>query len=242
MSPPEIRTCTRVVQGLAPVQLEEKLQRRESVIRPTCGVKVKGKIKVVKRNILEPVPEELPAANDAGTIIMTEAKSTLYGVTLTQRQPTTDNTPEKASKVKTTTWWLGPRCTTWWSNCPQMKGTGDLTNEHNSTSNAEIVSGASKDMVVQYSQLTDTPTNGRWHGECGKVSMNGRQWIKMVERIENKRIESIRKEKSDKIREKLKQQIKNVLLSTEEDTSNKDTNRQSLPKNCQLYRFVCPKC
>ena len=59
----------------------------------------------------------------------------------------------------------------------------------------------------------------------------------MVERIENKRIESIRKEKNDKIREKLRQQIKNVLLLTEEDT-----NGQSLPKNCQLYQFECPKC
>ena len=63
----------------------------------------------------------------------------------------------------------------------------------------------------------------------------------MIERIENKRIESIRKEKNDRIREKLKQQIKNVLLSTEEDMTNENTDRQSLPKNCQLYRFVCPK-
>ena len=118
-----------------------------------------------------------------------------------------------------------------------MKGTGDLINEHNSTSDAEIVSGARKDMVVQHSQLTDTPTSGRWHGECGKVSMNGHQWIKMGKRIENKRIESIRKEKNDKIREKLRQQIKNVLLLTEEDTKG-----QSLTKNCQLYQFVCPKC
>ena len=29
LSPPEVRTCTRVVQGLAPVQCVEKLQRHE---------------------------------------------------------------------------------------------------------------------------------------------------------------------------------------------------------------------
>ena len=152
----------------------EKLRRHKLVIRPTCELKVKGKVNIIKGKILEPVPEEWSMANDEVSASTTKAKNTSYEVTLTQRQ-NADSTTEDASKVKTTTWWPGPQCTTWWSNRPQMKGTGGLTNEHNSTSDADIVSGSSKDMVVQHSQLTDTPTNGRGHGECGKVSMNGRQ-------------------------------------------------------------------
>ena len=137
LSPPEVRTCTRVVQGLAPVQHVEKLQRHESVIRPTCELKVKGKVNIIKGKVLEPVPEEWSVANDEDSMGMTKVKSTSYEVTLTQRQHT-DNTIEKASKVKTTTWWTGPRCTTWWSSCPQMKEKGDFTKEHSFTNNTEI--------------------------------------------------------------------------------------------------------
>ena len=130
-----------------------------------------------------------------------------------------------------------------------MKDKGDFTKEHSFTNNTEIVSGASKDMEVQHSQPTDTSTNEKRPGECDGLSgmdtatfQNGHHWIKMIESIENKRIESIRKEKNDRIREKLKDQIKRVLLSNDENVTNENTGMQVLPKNCQLYRFVCPKC
>ena len=57
----------------------------------------------------------------------------------------------------------------------------------------------------------------------------------MIESIENKQIESIRKEKNDRIREKLKDQIIRVLLSTDDDVTNENTGMQVLPKNCQMY-------
>ena len=40
----------------------------------------------------------------------------------------------------------------------------------------------------------------------------------------------------------MKDQIKRVLLSTDKNVINENMEIQELPKNCQMYHYMCPKC
>ena len=105
----------------------------------------------------------------------------------------------KAIRIKTArTWWPAVRCTTWWSSCSQKRNKDDLEKECSSIRNTEV---AYKDMVVQHNQPTDASTNEKRPGECVGLSgmdramvKNNHSWIKMVESIENKQTERIRKD------------------------------------------------
>ena len=60
--------------------------------------------------------------------------------------------------------------------------------------------------------------------------------------MENKQTQKIMKEKNRQVKEKLKEQIKKILLSGNMSVIKSNKNTRQLPRNCQLYRFACGMC
>ena len=151
-----------MVQGLAPVQCGERVQRRESVIRSTNEGKAKNKMDTLNGSMVQPISKELPTANEASTIGLLETSNTSYDVTLEQRQPTLGSTFEKTSKRKTTrVWWPAPRCTTWWSGCNEGRANFDFIEERSFINSTQVLNGMNRNMKLQYSKPTDIPTSDK---------------------------------------------------------------------------------
>ena len=60
--------------------------------------------------------------------------------------------------------------------------------------------------------------------------------------MENKQTQKMMREKNRQVKEKLKEQIKYILLSGNESVIKSNRNTQYLPRNCQLNRFACGMC
>ena len=68
----------------------------------------------------------------------------------------------------------------------------------------------------------------------------GHRWLQMVSEIENKRLETMRKKRADRLREKWKTKINGIMMSSDKYLTKKNMNKQNLAKNCPMSPYTCP--
>ena len=131
----------------------------------------------------------------------------------------------------------------WWKGYSNEKSKDYLNKGQNLCEGPEV---RGEITIASHNPFNNASTNGEKPGRgmhLPGIDSDSRKhnhnWLKAVMNIENKQTQIIMREKNKKVREKLWEQIKNILLS-----NNKITNKNTLylPKNCQLYKFTCKLC
>ena len=64
----------------------------------------------------------------------------------------------------------------------------------------------------------------------------------MVTEIENKRLETMKRKRLDRLCEKWEKKMSGILLSSDKYLKMKNMNKINLAKNCPVSQHTCPKC